>query len=186
MGSGKKQPSSIDRLPEALREAIAQLRRDGRTVDEITDHVRQLGGDVSRSAVGRHVKSLAEVGESMRKSQAMAQFVVEKFGAANDDRVGRASIALLQGAIMEILVERPTDEDGAPVTISAAEAKELSLSIQRLISAQRMDAERQLQLERETRERVAREASQKLDAAAASGEIVADAVAQAKRIMGWG
>lgn len=155
----KKQPSSIDRLPEEIREAIAQAKRAGRTIDEITDHVRQLGADVSRSAVGRHVKTLAEIGDEMRQTQEWARFLVEEFGDVTDDRVGRASIAMLQSTLLRLQTERPLDADGQPVTLSVGEAKELSLALQRLISAQRMDAERQLKLKREAREEMAREAA---------------------------
>lgn len=159
MGRKKNQPSSIDLLPEPIREEIARLRRANKTIDAIVAHLKGMDVEVSRSAVGRHVKSLAEIGDSLRKSQAMAQFVVEKFGQESDDRVGRASIALLQGAILELLTERPLGEDGEPVTLSAGEAKELSLSIQRLISASSADADRQLKLKREAREEMAREAA---------------------------
>ena len=41
-------PSKIDRLPQELRDAIGDLRRQGRTIDEILAHLRSLGvGDVS-------------------------------------------------------------------------------------------------------------------------------------------
>lgn len=177
----KNQPSSIDRLPEELRDQIAQLRRDGRTVTEIHDHMSKLDAGVSRSAVGRHVKGLAEIGEELRRAETMARFVVERFGDETDDRVGRANMRLLQGALMELITERPLDDDGQPVSLSAGEAKAISLSLQRLVSSQRVDADRQLKLRAE----FAKEAGQKLDDAARSGEVDAEAVAKAKRIMGF-
>lgn len=173
----KDQPSSIDRLPKEIREAIAGARRDGATIDDLVALIKDMGAKASRSAVGRHVKSMSEIGESLRKSQAMAQFVVEKFGDATDDRVARASIALLQGAILELLTERPLDDDGAPVVISSAEAKDLGLSIQRLIAASTMDAERQLKLKKEAREEMAREAAKAVDKVAKrEGGMTADTV----------
>lgn len=144
-----KRPSTIDRLPEEVRATIADLRRSGRTLDEIMDHLRQLQVGVSRSAVGRHVKSLAEIGEQMRRAETMAKFVVERFGEDTDDRVGRANMRILQGALLEMLTEDRLDEEGQPITLSAKEAKELSLAVQRLVSAQRMDAEREIRMKRE-------------------------------------
>lgn len=142
-------PSSIDRLPEEVRALIGQLRRNGRTIDEILDHLGQLDVEVSRSALGRHVKSLAEIGEQMRRAETMAKFVVERFGEESDDRLGRANMRILQGALLEMLTEDRVDDDGQPITLSAKEAKELSLAVQRLVSAQRMDAERELRLRKE-------------------------------------
>ncbi|MEW5687221.1 MAG: phage protein Gp27 family protein [Pseudomonadota bacterium] len=142
-------PSSIDRLPEELRSQIAALRRNGRTIDEIRDHLEQLDVTVSRSALGRHVKSLAEIGDQIRRSETMAKFVVDRFGEESDDRLARANMRILQGALLEILTEDRVDDDGQPVTLSPAEAKELSLSLQRLVSAQRMDADRELRLKAE-------------------------------------
>lgn len=177
----KDQPSSIDRLPEEIRESIAGLRRDGRTINEIMDHLKALQVEVSRSAVGRHVKSMAQIGEEMRRADAMAQFVAKEFGQDADDRVGRANMRILQGAILELITERELDEDGQPVRLSTKEAGQLALSLQRLISAQGMDAERQLKLRKE----FAAEASRKLDAAVKTGEIDVDAVAKARRILGF-
>ncbi len=146
----RHQPSSIDKLPSEIRDLIGRLRRDqGRSIDEILDHLRQLDIEVSRSALGRHVKSLAEIGESLRRSETMARFIVDKFGEDTDERVGRANMRILQGALLEILTEDRVDEDGTPITLSAKEAKELSLSLQRLVSAQRVDAERQLRMQKE-------------------------------------
>lgn len=188
MARGRKhQPSSIDRLPEEIRESIADLRRNGRTVNEIKKHLDALKEQgvlddaPSRSAVGRHVKTLAEIGAEMRRTEAMAKFVVGQFGDETDDRVGRASMRILQGALLELVTEERTDEDGKPVSLSHDEARSLSLSIQRLVSAQRMDADRQLKLRKE----FAAEASRKLDAAVKTGDIDADAVAKARRILGF-
>lgn len=182
MASRKHQPSSIDRLPEEIRDQIADLRqRRGKTIDEIMTHLALMNVEVSRSAVGRHVKSMAEIGESLRKSQAMAKFVVEEFGGETDDRVGRANIALLQGALLEIITERPTDDDGAPITLGAEEAKAISLSLQRLISSQRMDADRQLRLRKDAREEMAKEAAAVVDnIAKREGGLTRDTIAAIK------
>lgn len=177
----KHQPSTIDRLPDEIQEQIAKLRREGRTITEIHDHLKQLDVPVSRSAIGRHVKSMAEIGEEMRESEAMARFLVHEFGEETDERIGRANLRMLQGSIMQLITKRPLDEDGQPVQLDAAEAKELSLALQRLFSAQRVNSERQLRERREFE----KAAAAKLDQAVAAGEVDADAVARAKRIMGF-
>jgi hypothetical protein len=145
----RNKPSSIDRLPEPVQEAIAGLRRQGRTIDEILEHLQALDVEVSRSALGRHVKSLAVIGDQMRRSETMAKFIAKEFGAEPDERVGRANMAILQGALLELLTAEREDEDGQPVGLSIGEAKELSLALQRLTSAQRVDADRQLAMRAE-------------------------------------
>ena len=178
----RQTPSSIDRLPDEVRDLIADLRRQGRTIDEIMEALRPLDVEVSRSALGRHVKSLAQIGEQLRRAETMAKFVVDKFGEETDERVGRANMRILQGALLEILTEDRLDNDGQPITLSAEEAKSISLSLQRLVSAQRVDADRQIKMRAE----FAREAAQKLDGAVRDGSIDPEAVARAKRILGFG
>ena len=55
-------PSTIQRLPTEVRELIAELREEGRTIDEVLEKLRELRLDVSRSALGRHVKQLDAIG----------------------------------------------------------------------------------------------------------------------------
>lgn len=182
----KRQPSTIDRLPDELKDLIAQLKRQGRTITEIHDHLTKLDAGVSRSAVGRHVKSMAEIGEDMRRAGEMARFVVEEFGEETDERVGRANMAILQGAIMELLTERPVDEEtGEVARLDAGEMKALSLSLQRLISSQRVDADRQLKLRAEARKEALLEAATAVDKAArAEGLTQATVDAMKARILG--
>lgn len=182
----KRQPSTIDRLPDELKDLIAQLKRKGRTITEIHDHLTKLDAGVSRSAVGRHVKSMAEIGEDMRRAGEMARFVVEEFGEETDERVGRANMAILQGAIMELLTERPVDEEtGEVARLDAGEMKALSLSLQRLISSQRVDADRQLKLRAEARKQALLEAATAVDQAAkAEGLTQATVDAMKTRILG--
>lgn len=182
----RRQPSSIDKLDPALQSAIGDLRRKGRTVTEIHEHLVQLGADVSRSAVGRRLKTMAEIGEEMRRSENTARFLVEEFGEETDERVARANMRILQGAILRLQTERPIDEaTGEMIEMDAGEAKSLSLVLQRLVSAQRMDADRVLKLRAEAKREAAVEAGRKLDDAAKTGEVDPAAVAIAKRIMGF-
>lgn len=174
-------PSSIDRLPEEVRAKIAELRRQNITIDQILEHLGTLGVEVSRSALGRHVRSLAEIGEQIRRTEAMSKFVVERFGEESDDRVARASMRILQSAMLELVTEERFDEEGKPVHLTAKEAKELSLALQRLVNAERTETERELKL----RAAFKKEAAEKLDGAARTGEIDPDAVERAKRILGF-
>jgi hypothetical protein len=160
------QPSSIDRLPEPVRERIAQLRRAGRTIDEILDHLKTLDVEVSRSALGRHVKTFAEVADEMRRANAMSKFIIDEFGEETDERVGRANMRILQGALMQLLTERPLDEEGQAISLDPEEAKSISLSLQRLISAQRMDADRQMKIRAQAKAEAKEEAAKAVETVA--------------------
>lgn len=179
----RRQPSTIDKLPEEIRDQLARLRREGRTITEIHDHLAQLGAGVSRSAIGRHVKSMAEVGEDMRRAGEMARFVVDQFGEETDERVGRANMAILQSAIMELLTERPVDDEtGEVARLDAGEMKALSLSLQRLISSQRIDADRQLKMKAEAKREAQEAAAKAVDRVAKTqAGLTADTVAAIKR-----
>jgi hypothetical protein len=54
-------PTTIDRLPLEVRMVIKQVRAAGGTIDEIAAKLRELGVDVSRSPLGRHVKKMGEI-----------------------------------------------------------------------------------------------------------------------------
>jgi hypothetical protein len=182
--AGRDQPSSIDRLPEEIREQIGKLRVQGRTIDEILAHLKSMDVDVSRSALGRHVKSMAALKERLQRSRTMATALVDKFGDQPDSKIQRLNIEMLHGIILEIASATEDDEetgDSRPVTFTPESAKFLAQALAQLASAQKIDQDRVLKLRAE----LAREATKKLDAGVKSGEIDADAVVKAKRILGF-
>jgi hypothetical protein len=105
--------SSIERLPEPLREAIAQLRQAGRTIDEITAHLQAMTEAApSRSAIGRHVKKMDFVAERMRRSRQVAEALVAELGDAPESRTARLNIELLHSAIMDLFMNAESGEEG--------------------------------------------------------------------------
>jgi DNA-binding transcriptional ArsR family regulator len=158
----KRQPSSIDRQPPEIRELIGALRKQGRTIDEIMQKLGELSVDVSRSAVGRHVKGLAEVGERMRRSRDMAEALVARFGDEPDNRVARLNFELMHGLVFETLTAAAGSEegeDGEPVTLGPQQVKFLTEALKNLASAQKADSERTMKVRAE----MAREAAQAVD-----------------------
>lgn len=178
----RQTPSSIDRLPVELRELIGRLRDQGATIDEIRAKLNELDADVSRSALGRHVKGLAEIGAQMRRSREIATSLVNQFGEESDNKVARFNIEMMHGVVMRLLTgEDETGEMGA-VTLDAEEVLQLSRSLQSLAGADKINAERTLKLRAEFQ----KEAVQKLDKAVKTGDIDAEAMERAKRILGFG
>ena len=146
--------SSIDRLPEEVRERIGQLRREGRTIDEIMAKLAELvdaGEQPSRSAIGRHIKRIDVLGERIRASREMANALVDRLGDDGENKMLRLNAELMQSAVMNLLV----GEDGEPVTLDAKDASFLATALQRIAGAAKTDADLTLKI-REEAERKAK------------------------------
>jgi len=148
-------PSSIDRLPGELRQLIGELRDSGVTIDEILAKLNELGAEVSRSALGRHVKGLDELGERLRRSRNVADVLAKRLGDAPESKQARVNIELMHSVIMDLFI----GEDGQPVTLDAESVMLLSRSIQALASAAKSDTDQVLKIRRE----IAAEQRAKLD-----------------------
>lgn len=110
-------PSSITRMPQAVRDEIAELRELGFTIDEIIDALKKLHGVTpSRSALGRHIKGLDKIGEKVRRSRAVAEALVRELGDAPESRTARLNIELLHSAILDLFMKaadgEAIDKDG--------------------------------------------------------------------------
>lgn len=81
--------STVAQLPKELIDACNGLIRDGRTIDEILAALQTLGAQVSRSAVGRYVKSARDAMDKYRQAQEVAKVWVDKLEAEPNGDVGR-------------------------------------------------------------------------------------------------
>ncbi|MFC5372878.1 phage protein Gp27 family protein [Brevundimonas faecalis] len=175
----KHVPSSIDRLPHELRELIGRLRDQGATIDQIKAKLDELDAEVSRSALGRHIKGLAEIGAQMRRSREIATALVGQFGEESDNRVARVNIEMMHGVVMRLLTGEDENGELGAVTLDAEEVLQLSRSLQSLAGADKTNAERTLRLKAEFQ----KEAIKKLDEAVQSGDAKEEAMREAKRIL---
>lgn len=186
--SPRRVPSSIDKLPTEVRELIGQLREQGVTIDAILAKLQDLDVEVSRSALGRHIKGLAEVGEQLRRSREIATALVSRFGEEPDNRVARLNIELMHGLVMQAITATAESEENGEVkavTFTPEDTMFLARSLQSLATAQKADADRTLKIRQEVAKELAREASKKLETAVSSGDIQREAMIQAKRILGF-
>ncbi len=163
--------SKVLRLSPELREQIGALVAQGRTLDEITTHLRELGADVSRSALGRYKQSLDKVGEKLRRSREVAEALVQKLGAAPESKATRLNVELMHGALLDLLLkvnEEGDSENADAVTLEPMGAMLLAKALDHLSRASKADAD----LVGKIREQAAREAQARLDraVAAAGGE----------------
>jgi hypothetical protein len=158
--------TKIDRLPAEIRDKVTELRRGGRTIDEIHEKLAELDVDIARSSVGRHIQHLDTILEMTRESRRAAEIICDKIGADPDNRTTRANVELLHALIMRL---QAAEAAGATVQFEPQDIFFLSKSIHSLASARKVDLEHDTKL----RERLAREAREQ--AAAAVDEAVAEA-----------
>jgi len=159
-----RRPSTIDKLPKTVRELIGRLREDGHSIDQIRDKLLELDAEVSRSALGRHLKNLNEVGERMRRSRAMAEALTERFGDEPDHQVSRLNFEMMHSIVFEMLTATPAGdgedgEEGQAVTLAPQQVKFMAGALKDLEMAQRSATERTLKLRAE----FAKEAAAKVE-----------------------
>jgi hypothetical protein len=108
-------PSTVDQLPEEIRSEIGRLRMQGVTIDGILAHLRALHGEtqVSRSALGRHLKGVEKLGERVRRSRQVAEVLVRELGDAPESQAARMNIELMHGAVLDLFMKSADGEDVA-------------------------------------------------------------------------
>lgn len=153
--------TKIDKMPAEIRELIASLRQQGREIDEILAKLRELDVDVSRSALGRHIKEIDQIGEEIRKSRAIAEAIVERFGDAPESKTARLNIELMHSQVLKLLGSQ--DGDGNPVVLGPREVQFLSDALYRLSKAAKDDAEREIKIREKALKEIRERASKKLD-----------------------
>jgi hypothetical protein len=168
--------SSIQRLPSEVREEISRLREQ-HTLDEILAHLRTMGGpaaEVSRSALGRHVKTLEKATEQLRRSRMLAESIGRTLGDASESQVASLNVQLLHSLINDVLMDAADEDaeegsDGAAARAMLRNPKAAALfaeAVDRLTKASRTNVEFLAKVE----ERAARKAVQQ---AAKAAETVA-------------
>lgn len=151
-------PSTIQRLPGELRELISDLRGKGRTIDEILSKLRELDVDVSRSALGRHVKQLDKIGDEIRRSRAVAEALVRQYGDAPESRAAKMNIELMHSLVTRLMIS----EEGERAEFEPLEAMQMATALQKLVQASKQDVDRETL--------VRKEFARKLDEAVAAAE----------------
>lgn len=172
-------PSTIDKLPPETRELIGRLRVEkGCTIDQIHAKLLELDVEVSRSALGRHVRTLAQVSEKMRRSRDITESL-SRMGNRADNKMLRGTIELLNSILLDVSLAEEEGEDGSfqPVAFNPAQVKALAQTVESLARAEKIDADRELKLRLQERE----EAAKKAVNAAKSRGITGDTVEAIRR-----
>lgn len=171
-------PSKIDRLPEEVREAIGDLRRQGRTIDEILSHLRTLGvDDVSRSGLGTHIQRIDRIGARMREQRAIAVALADQIGD-QPDKLAALNVELVHAAAFK-LASAADAEEGADLDVD--DVATLSATLRNLAQARKLEGDRLVVAEKRAADKARREAAEAAAATAKSAGASADLIAKLTR-----
>lgn len=152
------QPSSIDRLPDALREKLNAFLRDPsvtqkRAVALINAAIADEYGDevspLSKSSVNRYAQRMERVGAQIRQAREVADVWIGKLGGQPAGEVGNLINELVRTMALETAMSYAEGEKKVPPKV----IKELALAVQRLEQAATFNAKRERELLDEASER---------------------------------
>jgi len=162
--------SSIAQLDDRIRQAVDQAIRDGRaTIDDIVNLIAELGGEVSRSAVGRYRKRAEDQMQKYREAQEVAKVWIGKLQADPEGDIGR----LLSEMLRTVAFQSIGDMEAAnPMDLML-----LAKALKDLAGADKLTAERILKV----RQEAAKEAAEKVAAVAKTKGLSKETVDELKR-----
>jgi DNA-binding transcriptional ArsR family regulator len=171
--------STIKRLPDALRREIdALLRDDKHTISDITEHLKKLGAEVSRSAVGRYSQEFQRMMSDIRMTREMAQAVSRELTHETDSDATQMIVESMHAILLKARTQLAdaTEIDARAVSDLAKATKDLQTALRSSVD-----------MHAKLREAVAKEAAKVVDEVAPQEGLSATTVAAIKeRILGVG
>lgn len=167
--------SSIEQLDPRIKEAVDRLVREGRaTIDDIVEAIDALGGEASRSAVGRYVRNARAQMDRYRQAQEVAKVWVGKLEENPEGDVGRLLSEMLRTIAFQTMAGMGEDEELAP---NPGEIMFLAKAIKELASADKLSADRALKI----REQALRQAASQAEKIVRSKGMSAEAASEIRR-----
>lgn len=181
---GGPTPSTIDKLPQAARDALnAWLRDPALTQNEATDRVNallaEIGVDyrISKSAVNRYSQRMEKIGAKLRQSREVANMWVSNLGSQPQGQLGKLINEMIRTMCFETGAALAESGDPVPPKV----LKELALAVQRLESAANMNEERERKIRAAERQRVIEEAASRVDDVGKHGGMTRESIDTIKR-----
>ncbi|WP_321532278.1 DUF3486 family protein [uncultured Desulfuromonas sp.] len=185
----KKQQSSIDRLPDDIREQLQELLRDPRVTQlQATEKINAVleadghEGRISKSAVNRYDLQMREVGQRLQQSREVAEMWIAKLGAAPQGKIGNLVNEILRSLSFDLSLtaaDMKLDAENMPAV--AGMLKDLALTTMRLEKAANLNVER----EKEIRQQALAEAAKAVgDEASAQGMTAEQADFWRRKVLG--
>ena len=196
MGRKRRQPSTVDLLPQGVRRQLQAMLDDPRItqlqaadrVNSILAELRAAGDpkvldpacpeQVSKSAVNRYDLQMRDVGERLRQSREVADRWINKLGAAPQGQVGNLINEILRTLSFDVTLfmqGNALNEESAPAVVGML--KDLALTTMRLEKAANLNVER----EREIRQQALEEAAAAVGETAREAGVSTDTIARIRR-----
>jgi len=160
------QRSSIERLPDDIRDKLHELLRDPRVTQlEATKRINAileeegLPDRVSKSAVNRYAAKMEEVGAKLRQSREIAKMWIGKLGAAPQGEVGK----LLNEMIRTLAFEMTLNLSEGTIEAEPKMLKDLAIAIERLERAATTNLKREQEIRAREREAAKKDAMDTLE-----------------------
>lgn len=135
--------STVAVLPEEVVAEVNRLIRDGCTIDEILRALAPLGiADVSRSAMGRYVKSARESMEKYRQAQEVAKVWVDRMETEPNGDVARLMPEMLRALAFQTMSSMGESDDST----SAQELMFLAKALKDVSSASKLNVDIELKM----------------------------------------
>ena len=173
----KNTPSSIDRLDPEIRALIGELRIDkGYTIDEVRAAlIAEVGRDraPSRSALGRHVRGLADVSADLRETQVYAEALAKEAGSKNAGQLLDVNAQLLHANMFKLML---AERDGEGVQLDSKQAKEFSEALRNLALMRKTELDTIEKAEKRAAEKATKAAAESATKAARAKGLSKDTV----------
>ena len=160
------QKSSIDRLPQNLREKLIELLQNPAvTQKEIVELINAEAGEavVSRSSVNRYKLRMDKFAAKSREAREVADAYIEKYGTENRNKLGKVVNEYIKLMVFDLTteLEELKDADGEIKPEDLADIiYKVSRAIKELEQAEKLNAQR----EAEIKAAVQKETAEKIEA----------------------
>jgi len=166
-----RQPSTIDMLPDDIKEQLQELLRNPRCSQlEATRRINAILEEegheerVTKSSVNRYALKMEEVGAKIRQGREMAEMWIGKFGASPQGQLGLLITEMLRTLAYDLSLKLQDADIESPETLAATidQVKALALGVQRLEQSTTLNVKREAEIRKQALQDAA-EALEKTD-----------------------
>ncbi len=157
---GRHQPSTVDLLDKELRDLVQELLDQNVILDDIKAKLRELGTEVSRSALGRFALDYRKTSAVINEQRSLAKALSENVDPGDEGKLAEMNIELAHSALTTVQLAAM---NGEGAQLDAKETMFFTSAIKNLVSAKAM----LLDLRRKAREYWLKQALKAIDKVAA-------------------
>ncbi len=157
--------STVDRLPEDIRQALNELLRNpavsqleaARRVNDMLE-ADDEATRISKSAVNRYAMKMDKIGAKLRQSREVADMWIAKLGSQPQGQVGHLLNEVVRNLAFDTAIALSDEEEPVPPKL----IKELSIAIEKLEKAASENEKRAAEIRKQAREEAAKELTEEL------------------------